>query len=84
MLLESKDYYIDLINSTKANKFTSLYHYSGVGFKKAKINQGIYRKSDNLLVGVLQWGCSAQEGIRLDRYVKEPITKEQYLELNRF
>ena len=38
MLLESKDYYIDLINSTKANKFTSLYHYSGVGFKKAKIN----------------------------------------------
>lgn len=84
MLLESKDYYIDLINSTKANKFTSLYHYSGVGFKKAKINQGIYRKTDNLLVGVLQWGCSAQEGIRLDRYVKEPITKDQYLELNRF
>lgn len=63
---------------------TARYHYSGVGFKKAKINQGIYRKSDNLLVGVLQWGCSAQEGIRLDRYVKEPITKEEYLELNRF
>ena len=84
MLLESKDYYIDLINSSKANKFTAYYHYSGVGFKKAKINQGIYRKSDNVLVGVLQWGCSAQEGIRLDRYVKEPIEKEQYLELNRF
>ena len=83
-LLESKDYYIDLINSSKANKMTSLYHYSGVGFKKAKINQGIYRKSDNLLVGVLQWGCSAQEAIRLDRYVKEPIDKESYLELNRF
>lgn len=84
MLLESKHYYIDLINSSKANQFTSLYHYSGVGFKKAKVNQGIYRKTDDKLVGVLQWGCSAQEGIRLDRYVKEPITKEAYLELNRF
>lgn len=83
-MIESRDYYIDLINSSKANKMTELYHYSGVGFKKAKINQGIYRKSDNLLVGVLQWGISAQEGIRLDRYVKEPITKDQYLELNRF
>lgn len=83
-LLDSKDYYIDLINSSKANKMTALYHYSGVGFKKAKLNQGIYRKSDDLLVGVLQWGCSAQEGIRLDRYVTEPITKEEYLELNRF
>lgn len=83
-MLKSKHYYIDLINSTKANKFTSYYHYSGVGFKKAKINQGIYRKSDNLLVGVLQWGISAQEGIRLDRYVKEPLTKDEYLELNRF
>lgn len=37
-VLESKHYYIDLINSTKAYKFTSYYHYSGVGFKKAKIN----------------------------------------------
>lgn len=83
-LLDSKDYYIDLINSSKANKFTSYYHYSGVGFKKAKINQGIYRKTDHQLVGVLQWGCSAQEGIRLDRYVQESITKEEYLELNRF
>ena len=83
-MLESKHYYIDLINSTKANKFTSYYHYSGVGFKKAKINQGIFRKLDNLLVGVLQWGISAQEGIRLDRYVKEPLAKNEYLELNRF
>lgn len=83
-MIESKDYYIDLINSSKANKMTAQYHYSGVGFKKAKINQGIYRKSDNLLVGVLQWGCSAQEGIRLDRYVTDNITKEEYLELNRF
>ena len=32
----------------------------------------------------MQWGCSAQEGVRLDRYVKEPITKDQYYELNRF
>ena len=83
-LLQSRDYYIDLINSSKANKMTALYHYSGVGFKKAKLNQGIYRKSDDMLVGVLQWGCSAQEGIRLDRYVKEEIKKEEYLELNRF
>ena len=83
-MIESKDYYIDLINSSKANKMTALYHYSGVGFKKACLNQGIYRKSDNLLVGVLQWGCSYQEGIRLDRYVTDNISKEEYLELNRF
>ena len=83
-MLSSKDYYIDLINSSKAYKFTSYYHYSGVGFKKAKLNQGIFRKSDDKLVGVLQWGCSAQEGIKLDRYVKEPIDKSAYLELNRF
>ena len=83
-LLNSKHYYIDQINSSKANKMTALYHYSGVGFKKAQINLGIFRKTDNLMVGVLQWGISAQESIRLDRYVKEPITKEEYLELNRF
>lgn len=83
-MIESKDYYIDLINSSKAFVFTSYYHYSGVGFKKAKLNQGIFRKSDDKLVGVLQWGVSAQEGIKLDRYVKEPIDKSQYLELNRF
>lgn len=35
-MLSSKDYYVDLINSSKAYKFTSYYHYSGVGFKKAK------------------------------------------------
>lgn len=83
-MIENKLYYVDQLNSSKAYQFTSAYHYSGVGFKKAKINLGIFRKTDNLLVGVLQWGISAQEGIRLDRYVKEPITKEQYLELNRF
>lgn len=83
-MLESKHYYLDLINSHKANQFTSCYHYSGVGFKGAKINQGIYRKSDNLLVGILQWGWSAQQSIRLDRYVKDDISKKEYLELNRF
>lgn len=83
-MIESKDYYIDLINSSKANKMTAQYHYSGVGFKKAIINQGIYRKSDNLLVGVLQWGCSFQEGIKLNKYVTDDIKKEEYLELNRF
>lgn len=36
------------------------------------------------MVGVLQWGCSYQEGIKLNRYVKESITKDEYLELNRF
>lgn len=83
-MIQSKHYFIDQLNSSKANQFTMRYHYSHVGFKKAKINLGIYRISDNHLVGVLQWGCSAQEGIRLDRYVKEPITTASYLELNRF
>ena len=83
-MIENKKYFIDKINSSKANKMTALYHYSGVGFKKAILNLGIFRKEDNKMVGVLQWGCSFQEGIRLDRYVKEPITKEEYLELNRF
>lgn len=63
---------------------TALYHYSGVGFKKAILNLGVFRKEDKKMVGVLQWGCSFQENIRLDRYVKEPIKKEEYLELNRF
>jgi hypothetical protein len=33
---------------------------------------------------VLQLGCAASAGIRLDRYVKEPIKIEEYMELNRF
>jgi hypothetical protein len=82
--IENKKYYIAQINSSKAFQFTCLYHYSHLGFKKAKINLGVFDKNTNELKGVLQWGISAQEGIRLDRYVKEPITKEQYLELNRF
>ena len=83
-IVENKKYFVAPLNSSKANKFTSYYHYSGVGFKKAKLNLGVYKKDTKLLVGVLQWGCSAQEGIRLDRYVKEPITKDEYYELNRF
>lgn len=55
---------------------TAQYHYSGVGFKKAIINLGIFRKSDEKMVGVLQWGCSYQDKIRLDRYVKESIAKD--------
>ena len=82
--IENNKYFIDQINSSKANKMTAYYHYSGVGFKKASLNLGIFRKEDQKLVGVLQWGSSFQESIRLDRYVKEPIQKEEYLELNRF
>ena len=84
MRIENKKYFVDTVNSSKAFQFTCLYHYSHLGFKKAKVNLGIYDKKTNELKGVLQWGCSAQEGIRLDRYVKEPIKKEEYLELNRF
>lgn len=83
-MIENKKYFIDTINSSKAYRMTSLYHYSGEGFKKAILNLGIFRKEDYKLVGVLQFGCSFQDKIRLDRYVKEPIKKEEYLELNRF
>lgn len=83
-MIQNNLYFIDQINSSKANKFTEVYHYSGTGFKKAKLNLGIFRKEDQLLVGVLQWGVSYQDSIKLDRYVKEPITKDEYLELNRF
>lgn len=83
-MIENKKYFIDQVNSSKAYRFTSAWHYSGVGFRKAILNLGVFRKEDNLLVGVLQWGCSFQEKIRLDRYVKEPIEKTEYLELNRF
>lgn len=83
-MIQNNLYFIDQINSSKANKFTEVYHYSGTGFKKAKLNLGIFRKEDQLLVGVLQWGVSYQDSIKLDRYVKESITKDEYLELNRF
>lgn len=83
-MIENKNYFIDQINSSKANKFTEVYHYSGTGFKKASINLGIFRKSDQLLVGVLQWGTSYQNNIKLNRYIKDNIPKEDYLELNRF
>ena len=83
-MIENKTYFVDRINSSKANKFTEAYHYSGTGFKKAQYNLGIFRKSDNLLVGVLQWGTSYADDIKLNRYVKESISKNEYLELNRF
>lgn len=85
MIVENKKYFVTEVNSSKANKMTALYHYSGVGYKKAKLNLGVFSKSDNKLVGVMQWGCSYQHQIKLDRYVKEPIDKDtEYLELNRF
>lgn len=83
-MIQNNLYFIDQINSSKANKFTEVYHYSGTGFKKAILNLGIFRKKDQLLVGVLQWGSSYQVDIKLNRYVKENITKDEYLELNRF
>ena len=52
-MIENKTYFIDRINSSKANKMTALYHYSGVGFKKAILNLGVFRKEDNKMVGVL-------------------------------
>ena len=84
MKLSNKKYFVDQISSTKANKMTALYHYSGVGFKKAQVNLGVFRNSDSKMVGVLQWGCSFQESILLNRYVVEAIDKSEYLELNRF
>lgn len=83
-ILQNKKYFIAPINSSKANKFTCYYHYSHVGFKKAKLNLGIFDVDTKKLVGVQQWGCSAQESIRLDRYVNESITTDEYYELNRF
>lgn len=82
--IQNKTYFVDELNSSKANKFTALYHYSGTGFKKAILNLGIFRKDTKKLAGVLQWGCSFQEYINLNRYVKDNIKKEEYLELNRF
>lgn len=84
MSIKNKKYFIEPVNSSKAYQFTCLYHYSHIGFKKSKVNLGIYDNNTNELVGVLQWGISAQENIKLNRYVKEPINKEEYLELNRF
>ena len=61
-----------------------MYHYSHSGFKGAKLNLGIFDINTCKLVGVLQWGRAATAKIRLDRYVKEDITLDEYLELNRF
>lgn len=83
-IISNSKYFVTPINSSKANKFTCYYHYSHIGFKKAKLNLGVFNKNTQKLVGVMQWGCSAQEAIRLDRYVKNLIYKEEYYELNRF
>lgn len=84
IIIKNKKYYCKKIGSSRAYQFTSQYHYSGVGFKKSHINLGIFRHEDELMVGVLQWGVSYQDSIKLNRYVKENINKEEYLELNRF
>ena len=84
LLVSNKTYFVDSINSSTAYQFTCCYHYSGIGFKKAQINLGVFNNETKKLVGVLQWGISAQENVRLDRYVQEPVKKEEYLELNRF
>lgn len=83
-LISNKKYFVAPLNSSKAYQFMCMYHYSHIGFKKASINLGVFNKTDEKLVGVMQWGCAAQTKIRLDRYVKEPIKVEEYLELNRF
>lgn len=83
-VISNKKYFIDQLNSSKANQFVAMYHYSHRGFRGAKVNLGIFDKETNKLVGVLQWGRAAVHNIRLDRYVKEPIALGEYLELNRF
>ena len=52
-MIENKKYFIDQIHSSKANKMTAYYHYSGTGFKQAILNLGIFKKDDKKLVGVL-------------------------------
>lgn len=84
MQIKNKIYFVDLIPRKYASKFTKSYHYSGISANKSKYNLGVFRISDKKLVGVLQWGVSFQKDIRLDRYVKENISLEEYLELNRF
>ena len=83
-VISNKKYFVAPLNSSKAYQFICAYHYSHVGFKKASLNLGVFDKTNNLLVGVMQWGCSAQTKIRLDHYVKNTIKIEEYLELNRF
>lgn len=83
-MIKNNKYFIDEIDSNTSNKFMSQYHYSHNGFKGAKIHLGVFSNINNELVGVLQWGRSSAHNIRLERYVKEKISKEQYLELNRF
>ena len=48
-IVRNKKYYVKQLNSSKANKMTELYHYSGVGFKKSKLNLGVYRNEERKL-----------------------------------
>ena len=83
-MIENKKYFIEEIDATTANKVMKQYHYSHQGFLGAKLNLGIFHKVSKELVGVLQWGRSAAHNIRLDRYVKEQLSVNEYYELNRF
>lgn len=83
-LISNSKYFVDEVNSSKANKFISAYHYSHRGFPAAKLNLGIFTLDTKELVGVLQWGRSGAYNIKLDRYVKNPIKVDEYFELNRF
>lgn len=83
-MIQNKKYFIAPVSSSKACQFTAYYHYSGQPFRQAKINLGIFDKKTEELKGVMQWGQSYAQDIKLDRYVQEPISKNQYLELNRF
>lgn len=83
-IVSNQKYFVAPLNSSKAIKFVQTYHYSHQAFNRASLNLGVYDKSSNLLKGVMQWGISAAMNIKLDRYVKEPITNKEYFELNRF
>lgn len=83
-MIENKKYFVAPVGSSKACQFTSYYHYSGQPFRQAKLNLGVFDKNTQELKGVMQWGQSYAMDIKLDRYVQEPITKNQYFELNRF
>ena len=83
-MIENKKYFIEEIDAATANKIMKQYHYSHQGFLGAKLNLGIFNKISHELVGALQWGRSAAHNIRLDRYVKESLSINEYYELNRF
>ena len=59
-IVRNKKYYVKQLNSSKANKMTELYHYSGVGFKKSKLNLGVYRNEDRKLVKIKDLNSSIE------------------------